>query len=105
VVHYSSEGNGQLRRPDQDHLRPASGLIFQRASFNVGDTPVNCAATDCSNNQSLPCSFTVTVTDCDAPVITCRSGVMQCTDAGLCSAVMNGIDPVVNDNCPGVTLS
>jgi len=41
------------------------------STFALGTTPVNCTATDACNNQSSPCSFTVTVKDAaGAPTMT-----------------------------------
>src|SRR5207237_8846269 len=45
---------------------PASGSTFQ-----VGSTPVNCTFTD-GENQPVHCSFTVTITDDEAPVARCK---------------------------------
>src|SRR6185295_4649363 len=53
---------------------PASG-----STFGFGPTTVNCSATDDSNNASH-CSFTVTVRDTVAPMITCSSNLTrECT--------------------------
>ena len=55
---------------------PASG-----ATFPVGLTTVTCTATDTSSNTAQ-CSFIVTVTDNEAPQITCPTNLIVNTDAG-----------------------
>src|SRR5207247_3388319 len=59
---------------------PASG-----STFNKGTTTVNCSATDSSGNIGT-CSFTVTVTDNDAPLLAGCTNVSATTDpATACS--------------------
>jgi flavin reductase (DIM6/NTAB) family NADH-FMN oxidoreductase RutF len=71
------------------------------SSFPKGVTTVVYTATDAAGN-SVTCSFNVTVTDNQAPVITCPANITQnCEDdhtptgAGTATAT---------DNCPGVTV-
>jgi hypothetical protein len=75
---------------------PAPGSTFQK-----GTTTVNCTATDASQN-TVSCSFTVTVNDLQSPSISCPPNINHSTDPGLCSAVVSYPAPVVSDNCPGV---
>lgn len=50
--------------------------------FLVGTTTVTVTATDAANNTSVPCSFTVTVTDNTLPVVTCPANVtVSCSNA------------------------
>lgn len=66
--------------------------------FPVGTTTCTFLVTDgASDSQS--CSFTVTVTDNEAPVITCGTNVSVATDAGQCSAVVNYPTVGATDNC------
>ncbi|MFC7322418.1 hypothetical protein [Halobacillus campisalis] len=37
-------------------------------------TEVECIARDIFGNESLPCSFTVTVNDTEAPLVSCLPG-------------------------------
>ncbi|MFQ5446303.1 MAG: HYR domain-containing protein, partial [Saprospiraceae bacterium] len=75
----------------------ASGSIFA-----VGPaTTVTYTATDASGNTST-CSFTVTVNDDQAPVITCPSGITVDNDVDSCGAVVAWSLPTFSDNC-GVT--
>ena len=48
---------------------PAAG-----SAFPVGTTTVTCTAVDTSSN-SASCTFTVTVKDCEAPLVACRAAV------------------------------
>ena len=51
------------------------------------------------------CHTYVAVYDLESPVITCPNGVETVTDAGVCTAVVNGIAlQYVHDNCP-VTIT
>ncbi len=70
------------------------------SAFSKGENPVTCTATDAAGNTGS-CSFTITVDDAEAPVITCPTDLTVSTDAGQCSAVVN-FDAPATDNCPGV---
>ncbi|MBL7964400.1 MAG: HYR domain-containing protein [Flavobacteriales bacterium] len=68
-------------------------------TFNLGVTNVSYAVTDLAGNSST-CVFSVTVNDTQGPTITCVANVTQDTDAGVCTAVVNGIAPAsLNENC------
>lgn len=75
---------------------PGSGSFFPK-----GTTVVSCKTT-----IGPSCSFTVTVNDCQAPIITCPADVIS-TAAASCpiqtSAPIN-FAPTASDNCPGVTI-
>ncbi|MEW6127478.1 MAG: HYR domain-containing protein [Acidobacteriota bacterium] len=75
---------------------PASG-----SSFAQGTTTVTCNVTDASGNPAS-CSFTVTVTDTQAPTIACPANLTVPTTAGQCSAVVTYTTPQATDNCSGV---
>lgn len=76
---------------------PASG-----STFSVGATPVTCNVSDASGN-SASCSFTVTISDTQAPVITCPANIVTTTDPGQCSrAVTYSVS--ASDNCSGVSV-
>src|SRR6185295_12572228 len=74
---------------------PASGTAFPK-----GSTTVNCSATDAAGNAGS-CSFTVTVTDNEPPVLTCPANIAVSTDPGQCSAVVS-FTASATDNCPGL---
>src|SRR5436853_5364813 len=59
---------------------PASGTAFP-----VGVTTVTNVATDASGNTSS-CTFTVTVLDQQAPVITCPANITVVAASGLCTS-------------------
>ena len=71
--------------------------------FPAGVTTISYSATDGLGNIST-CSFNVTVTDSEAPVISgcpVDQGPLA-MDAGLCGATVTWVDPTANDNCDGV---
>lgn len=72
-------------------------------SFPIGTTTVNCTATNGIGN-SASCSFTVTVNDAEAPVVTCPASIIANTAPGVCTAVVT-YSATATDNCPGVTVS
>lgn len=73
------------------------------SSFAVGTNPVDCTATD-SSNQSVSCSFNVTVTSTAGPcTLTCPGDIVQSAASGQCSAVVNYSAPATNGDCGTVT--
>ena len=71
-------------------------------AFETGTTTVTYEAEDDQGNTSA-CSFTVTVTDEEAPVISdCPGDFNVPMDAGECGAVISWTEPTANDNCDGV---
>ncbi len=64
--------------------------------FNVGQTIVNCKATDNAGNTAT-CSFKVTILDLEAPKITCPPNkLISCEES---SAPANTGSPTTSDNC------
>ncbi len=72
---------------------PASGSFFPRGTTTV-------TATEPGGGI---CTFTITVSDVQPPVITCPANITVNNTAGLCGAIVN-FAPVASDNCPGVTV-
>ncbi len=72
------------------------------APYPVGTTGICCTATDASGNTD-ECCFTVIIEDTEQPDITCPADIVVLKDPGLCEAVVPLPDPIVSDNCPGVT--
>ena len=68
------------------------------ASFNVGETLVNCIATDSIGNSNH-CHFTVTVTDGESPLVVCSSNRFFATDAGQCFKSNVTFTATATDNC------
>ncbi|MFN8236934.1 MAG: HYR domain-containing protein [Chitinophagales bacterium] len=73
------------------------------ASYPKGTTTNTFRVTD-AVGQSNTCSFTVTVTDNEAPVVTCPANISVNNDLGVCGAsVTYSISS--SDNCPGQTVA
>src|SRR5206468_5782766 len=70
------------------------------ALFPVGVMTNTFVVTDVAGN-SATCSFTVTVSDTQTPVIVCPADITQNTDLNACGATVNYTAPVGTDNCPG----
>lgn len=70
------------------------------SNFPVGTTTVTYSGDD-GNGNTGSCSFDVTVTDNEAPVITCPNNITTDNDAGSCDAVVTYSAPTVTDNCTG----
>ncbi|MGI2336902.1 MAG: HYR domain-containing protein, partial [Dehalogenimonas sp.] len=68
--------------------------------FPVGTTTVTATATDPANNTDV-CTFTVTVTDNEAPDISCPENITQTADEGVCGAIVN-FAASATDNCSAV---
>jgi hypothetical protein len=68
-------------------------------TFNVGTTTVQLTVTDASSNTAT-CSFTVTVNDTQAPVISgCPANITRTAGAGSCTAAVSWTEPTATDNC------
>lgn len=78
---------------------PAEGTLFP-----LGDTEVTCTATDL-NGTTADCTFTVTVTDCEAPSLDCDCDArVDCGDGFVSLPTLP--NPVVEDACdPSPALS
>ncbi len=69
--------------------------------LNKGTTTILWTVTDIHGNTA-GCSFSVVVTDGQAPTITCPSNITVNADGGGCTAVVNNLGvPSTSDNCPG----
>ncbi|MFN8393937.1 MAG: HYR domain-containing protein [Bacteroidia bacterium] len=74
------------------------------ASYPVGVTTNTFRVTDASGNTAI-CSFTVTVIDNQAPVITCPANISVNAATGACAANVTYTAPVGTDNCAGATTT
>ena len=75
------------------------------ATFPVGVTTITYTATDASSN-TFSASFTVTVTDNEAPTIdNLPANIAVNTDAGVCGADVTWVEPTSADNCTGSTIA
>jgi hypothetical protein len=77
---------------------PVPPSLPSGATFPKGTTTVNWQATD-GVGLTKTCSFTITVTDGQAPSITCPANMVRNNDAGQCSAVVAYTTPTASDNC------
>ena len=75
-----------------------SGSTFSKGVTNVVVTAQN-------NCGTSSCSFTVSVTDNENPVIVCSSNIVRSTDLNQCTAIINYAAPTATDNCPGVVTA
>jgi hypothetical protein len=72
------------------------------SSLPVGTYTIEYTASDASGNTAV-CSFTVTVEDQQAPLMTCPSDIQLNADAN-CEAVPTWSAPSATDNCGSVTV-
>ena len=70
------------------------------STFPLGATVVVCSATDAAGNTGTS-SFTVTVEDHEAPVLTPPADIVTNTDPGLNTAVVS-FSATATDNAPGL---
>uniref|UniRef100_UPI0026030D9D HYR domain-containing protein n=1 Tax=uncultured Christiangramia sp. TaxID=503836 RepID=UPI0026030D9D len=68
------------------------------SEFPVGTTTVTYTVTDASDNTTTE-SFTVTVNDNEAPVISCQENMTVGTATGESFAIVNFADATASDNC------
>ncbi|WP_172594388.1 HYR domain-containing protein [Mariniphaga sediminis] len=78
-------------------------------AFPVGVTTVTYQYTDAAGNGPAECSFTVTVTDSEVPVITCPADISVNNSSGFCyatAAVVGLVNATATDNCnPSPTVT
>ncbi|MFN9325136.1 MAG: HYR domain-containing protein, partial [Flavobacteriales bacterium] len=72
------------------------------STFTVGTTTVTHQVTD-AGGLTASCSFTITVIDAQAPVISCPANITVNNTVGICGAVVTYTTPVGTDNCTGST--
>ncbi|HAB26916.1 MAG TPA: hypothetical protein DCE27_03490, partial [Xanthomarina gelatinilytica] len=67
--------------------------------FPIGTTTIEYTADDGNGNTTI-CSFTISVTDIEAPSITCPGGPITINADANCEATTVALGtPVTNDNC------
>jgi subtilisin-like proprotein convertase family protein len=73
---------------------PSSG-----SEFPIGTTGVTFLASDACNN-TVSCTFNITVVDDTAPNITCPNDIVICNDDGECTwAATSAVNPLFTDGC------
>lgn len=78
---------------------PASTITYSHqpgSYFPLGATVVTATATNSVGSSS--CSFTITVNDTEAPVVTCPANISVSNDAGVCGAAVT-YEAQASDNC------
>ena len=79
-----------------------NGPIPATQEFGKGVTTVTY---DLPGSTPMPCSFTVTVTDDEAPSVTCPGASTNGLSGGSCSMAVSGLNATYSDNCTGSTLA
>ncbi len=80
--------------------------ITPQTQFPKGANTITCYAVDDCGNRSQNCTFTLTVTDTQKPVLTnCPPAITINAAAGANGATATWTSPVVTDNCPMTTLT
>jgi gliding motility-associated-like protein len=81
-----------------------TGTSLAGVIFNPGNTNVLWTATDIAGN-AVSCSFTVQITDNQAPIITnCPNDILVNSATGQCDTQVNWTAPSFTDNC-GATMT
>ncbi|MEZ4874781.1 MAG: proprotein convertase P-domain-containing protein [Flavobacteriaceae bacterium] len=105
VVNYAAavaiDPDGDLDTIEQ--VSPDPNVLGSGDEFPTGTTVVTFRATDLAGNFS-ECSFNITVTDNEAPVVTCADQTVELDATGNVT-VFPGDVATATDNCPGVTMS
>jgi hypothetical protein len=94
TVSYSAGTPAPGSLPTGGTVTPGSAA----AIFSRGVTQVTYQAKDQNNNMAST-SFTVTVNDDEAPVITCAANVSVNNNSNACEAVVTLTAPTATDNC------
>jgi hypothetical protein len=83
----------------------SDGLALS-AAYPLGITTITWNAEDAAGNQADPVTQTVTVTDTEAPVISCPANISTSVAFGETGAVVSYDLPTATDNCgtPSVQL-
>ncbi|MFV8347957.1 HYR domain-containing protein [Flavobacterium sp. ZB4P13] len=77
----------------------ASGVIFP-----IGTTTNTFQVTDASGNTAT-CSFNVTITDNELPMLSCPANIIQKKEGKLHGAIVTYSAPVGTDNCSGIAVT
>jgi hypothetical protein len=80
------------------------GGLASGSTFGLGTT-TNTFRVTAANGATATCSFTVTVTDNQAPTISCPSDITVFAASGTCAANVTYTAPTAGDNCPGVGIT
>jgi len=75
-----------------------NGIADASDTYPLGMTAVVFTATDTAGNTAT-CSFNITITDDENPMITCPSDITQTADTDSCNAAVMVPAPTYMDNC------
>ncbi len=67
--------------------------------FDVGESIITYTLSESGSNQTWECSFSVTIVDSEAPVITCPDPLVVYNDPLYCHAIVALTPPMAYDNC------
>jgi hypothetical protein len=81
-----------------------TGGLASGSAFPKGANMVEWKAADAAGLSSI-CQFTVTVSDAQAPSITCPANIVRNTDLNQCGATVAYTTPTFSDNCAGSSVS
>ncbi|MCE7922055.1 MAG: HYR domain-containing protein [Haliscomenobacteraceae bacterium CHB4] len=80
-----------------------TGGLPNGSAFPKGTSVISYQSTDASGN-STTCSFSITVNDNEAPVITCPNNITVGNTPNQCGANVTYPAPTFSDNCPGASI-
>ncbi|MFM1930993.1 MAG: hypothetical protein RL226_296, partial [Bacteroidota bacterium] len=75
-----------------------TGTDNATAVYPVGTTQIIWTVTDLAGNENF-CTMFVTITDDEAPQVSCPADILQTTDAGVCEANVTVPAPSIFENC------
>ncbi len=88
----------------RDDCSPVSVTSDASVIYPLGETLVTFTGRDAAGNTST-CTTLVTISDNDAPVLTCADDVVVAGDAETCSANVTVAEPTATDTCDGDGVS
>ena len=93
----------QLPAPLGLEVTNTQGIVDGENLFPAGENPLTFTVDNAGNTAN--CSFTVTVTDNVPPTfLACSGNLILDNDPGVCGAFISGINPTVDDDCPGTVV-
>lgn len=94
IVQYSTP----VSDDPQDNVAIVPPSLPGGSAFPIGTNSVTWEATD-GGGLTARCTFTVTVSDNQAPNITCPPNQTKSNDPGACGATVSYLTPTASDNC------
>ena len=100
---YVVNANGDVLR--NNTLSLYQGSWGSAINLPVGEYTATITPTDGNENEGIPCSFTITVVDDEAPIALCQNAIIQLGALGTGSITTNDINNGSNDACGIASLS